>query len=90
MVDKTDIARLLPTLKRLCVEHRAMQALLAEDDPENWRRAVLQLKNRLFLQTRIDEQFRGVLERIHSAQPDDSLFEMLIEALDKTNLQAPA
>ena len=90
MANKMDIARLLPILKRLCGEHRAMRALLAEGDPVNWRRDVLRLKNRLFLQTRIDEQFRGVLESLESDQPNDVVLQNLIEVLDNTNLQASA
>jgi hypothetical protein len=89
MAHKTDIARLLPTLKRLCGEHQAMQALLAEGDPANWRNDVSQLANRLFLRARIDEQFRGFLESTESDQLDALVFEKLIEVLDKTNLQAP-
>jgi hypothetical protein len=59
MADKTDIAHLLPILRRLCMEHQALKALLSESS-ENWKSDALRFQKAPKPRRDVEEQFREV------------------------------
>ena len=83
MADKMD-KRILPILKRLCLEHRAMKVLLKDSLGHSWRRDVTALMNAPMPQAYLEEQFRETYASLRSSQTVPVL--KLIDALDKSNL----
>jgi len=81
-----DIAHLLPILRRISSEHRALKLLLRESD-QNWKTDVLRLQRAPKLSKDVDEQFREVVTSLQSGESDDLVIAKLINALDKTNLE---
>lgn len=89
MVDKTDIENLLPTLERVCLEHRAMRAILAEaleGARPSWQHSVLKFCRQPKPQSDTNNQFRGVHESLQSGEPAAVVIQKLIEAVNKTTL----
>ena len=85
MVDKTGIGNLLPTLERLCMEHRAMKLLLRERD-SRWRADVYHQCETPKAHSDIREQFGDVYGSLQSDSSDEQLIPLLINALNKTTL----
>jgi hypothetical protein len=86
MVDKTDIADLLPTLQRLCLEHRAISVLLDEEPVEYWRATVSRFGSAPKAIQDVREQFHAVYDSLVSIEDDDLLIPKLKDALNKTGL----
>ena len=86
MAEKTDIAELLPVLERICLEHRAMSALLDEEQVEYWRAAVARFGTLPKPIQDVREQFHAVYDSLISIEDDELLIPKLRGALNKTRL----
>jgi hypothetical protein len=85
MADNTGTEALFPILEGFCREHRAMCALLQEDNPR-WRQDVRRVSDSKPYRDAIRNQFRVVREN-QQTSPDNAIdVGLLIEALSKTTL----
>jgi hypothetical protein len=85
MADSTGTEALFSILEGLCREHRAMCALLQEDNPR-WRQDVRRVSDSKPYRDAVRTQFRVVREN-QQASPDNAIdVGLLIEALSKTTL----
>ena len=84
-MDKKNIARLLPTLRRICLEHRALKALLKDNGP-SWKADVLQFQRQTTPELAVDKQLHELSAFLQSGQPDADGTQKLMGALAKTNL----
>lgn len=80
-----DIGDDLPSLERVYLEHRAMQAILEEGDP-HWRRDVRHYCHQPKPNAEVEATFRALRDSLQSGEAAEIVIAKVIEILNKTTL----
>jgi hypothetical protein len=80
-----DIGDLLPSLERLYLERRAMQAILEEGD-RHWRRDVLRYCRQPKPNAEVEATFRALRDSLQSGEAVEIVIPKVLEVLNKMTL----